>query len=132
MDVAKLVAALYDGDQNIRDVFGIGKLKQCALPLICLPTTAGTGSEVSPNAILLDEADNLKKGVVSRFLVPNAAFVDPLLTLGVPRAVTAATGVDALTHCIEAYANKLAHPLVDPLALEGIRQISANLRAATG
>ena len=130
MDVAKLVAALYDGKQSVADIFGIGKLVGRALPLICVPTTAGTGSEVSPNAILLDEAANLKKGAVSPHLVPDAAYVDPLLTLGVPPAVTAATGMDALTHCIEAYANKLAHPLVDPLALEGIRQISAHLRNA--
>ncbi|MDB5325973.1 MAG: iron-containing alcohol dehydrogenase, partial [Phycisphaerales bacterium] len=130
MDVAKLVAALYDGKQNVADTFGIGKLAGRSLPLICLPTTAGTGSEVSPNAILLDEAAELKKGVVSPFLVPDAAYVDPLLTLGVPAAVTAATGVDALTHCIEAYANKLAHPMIDPLALEGIRLISTNLRTA--
>ena len=97
------------------------------LPLVCLPTTAGTGAEVSPNAILLDEADELKKGVVSPHLVPDAAFVDPLLTISVPPAVTAATGLDALTHCIEAYANKFAHPIVDTYALQGIRLISANL-----
>ncbi|MGC4033170.1 MAG: iron-containing alcohol dehydrogenase [Tepidisphaeraceae bacterium] len=130
LDVAKLVAALYDGKQHIGDVFGIGKLAGRALPVVCLPTTAGTGSEVSPNAILLDEKAQLKKGVVSPFLVAEAAYVDPLLTLAVPPAVTAATGVDALTHCIEAYANKLAHPMIDPLALEGIRLISANLRTA--
>ena len=130
MDVAKLVAALYDGRQSIADVFGIGKLTGRALPLVCVPTTAGTGSEVSPNAILLDEAAGIKKGAVSPHLVPDAAYVDPLLTLAVPPAVTAATGMDALTHCIEAYANKLAHPLVDPLALEGVRQISRHLRAA--
>ncbi len=97
------------------------------MPLVCLPTTAGTGAEVSPNAILLDEADELKKGVVSPHLVPDAAFVDPLLTISVPPAVTAATGLDALTHCIEAYANKFAHPIVDIYALQGIKLISANL-----
>lgn len=130
MDVAKLVAALYAGKQRVNDAFGIGKLAGRSLPLICLPTTAGTGSEVSPNAILLDEAADLKKGVVSPYLVPDAAYVDPLLTLGVPASVTAATGVDALTHCIEAYANKLAHPVIDPIALEGIRLISGSLRTA--
>jgi alcohol dehydrogenase class IV len=95
-----------------------------------LPTTAGTGAEVSPNAILLDETDELKKGVVSPHLVPEAAFVDPLLTLSVPAAVTAATGLDALTHCIEAYANKFAHPIVDLYALQGIKLISQNLTRA--
>jgi alcohol dehydrogenase class IV len=85
---------------------------------------------VSPNAILLDETDQMKKAVVSPHLVPDTAVVDPFLTLSVPSAVTAATGLDALTHCIEAYANKFAHPAVDLYALEGIRLISANLLRA--
>jgi alcohol dehydrogenase class IV len=127
IDVAKLAAALYDGGQSAHEVFGIGLLRRRALPLVCLPTTAGTGAEVSPNAILLDEADELKKGVVSPHLVPDAAYVDPALTVSVPPAVTAATGLDALTHCIEAYANKHSHPIVDTWALQGIRLISGHL-----
>ena len=130
MDVAKLVAALARGQRDVREVFGINLLQGRPLFLVCLPTTSGTGSEVSPNAILLDEADQLKKGVVSPHLVPDAAFIDPLLTVSVPPAVTAATGLDALTHCIEAYANKLAHPVVDLYALNGIRLIGANLLRA--
>ena len=130
IDVAKLLAALIQGRQTVAEIFGVNLLESRSLPLVCLPTTAGTGAEVSPNAILLDEADELKKGVVSPHLVADAAFVDPLLTRGVPAAVTAATGLDALTHCIEAYANKFAHPLVDNYALQGIRLISQNLRAA--
>ena len=130
LDVAKLVAAQVRGRQGTAEVFGINLLQGRELFLVCLPTTAGTGSEVSPNAILLDEADELKKGVVSPHLVPDAAFVDPLLTLSVPAAVTAATGLDALTHCIEAYANKFAHPITDQYALTGIRLISANLLRA--
>jgi alcohol dehydrogenase class IV len=130
IDAAKLVAALVDGDQTVGEVFGIDRLHGRKLPLVCLPTTAGTGAEVSPNAILLDESDALKKGVVSAHLVPDAAFVDPRLTWTVPPAVTASTGLDALTHCIEAYANKFAHPIVDAYALQGIRLISANLARA--
>ena len=130
MDVAKLVAALYDGQQSVREVFGIGKLASRTLYLACLPTTAGTGSEVSPNAILLDETDELKKGVVSPHLVPDAAYVDPLLTLTLPPPVTAATGLDALTHCIEAYANRFAHPMVDLYTLQGVRLIASNLLRA--
>jgi alcohol dehydrogenase len=130
MDVAKLVAALLDGKQTPAEVFGINRLASRALPLVCLPTTAGTGAEVSPNAILLDEADDLKKGVVSPYLVPDAVFLDPRLTLSVPPAVTAATGLDALTHCIEAYANKFAHPVVDVYALQGIRLIATHLERA--
>jgi alcohol dehydrogenase len=127
LDVAKLVAALLDGKQKISEVFGIGLLKGRGVLLVCVPTTAGTGSEVSPNAILLDDADEMKKGVVSPWLVPDAAFVDAELTLSVPPAVTAATGLDALTHCLEAYTNKFAHPVVDTWAIEGVRLIATSL-----
>jgi alcohol dehydrogenase class IV len=130
MDVAKLVAALLDGKQRIGEVFGIGKLAGRATPMVCIPTTSGTGSEVSPIAIVQDSADGMKKGVISPYLVPDAAFVDPQLTVGMPQAVTAATGIDALTHCIEAYANRQAHPVVDTWALEGIRRIGRSLGAA--
>jgi alcohol dehydrogenase class IV len=111
-------------------VFGIGKLKGRGTWLACLPTTSGTGSEASPIAILLDESDQQKKGVISPHLVPDAAYVDPLLTCSVPPSVTAATGIDALTHCIEAYANRQSHPMVDIFAREGIRLIADNLPRA--
>ena len=130
MDVAKLVAALAHTDQDVDDVFGIERVAARKVFLACLPTTSGTGSEVSPNAILLDERDHLKRGVISQHLVPDAAFVDPLLTLTVPPPVTAATGLDALVHCIEAYANKFAHPVVDLFALEGIRLVGSGLLQA--
>jgi alcohol dehydrogenase class IV len=127
IDVAKLVAALYDGKQKVRDVFGIGQVAGRALYMASLPTTAGTGSEVTPIAILGDEDEQLKKGIVSPHLVPDAAYVDPNLTLSLPPSVTASTGVDALTHCIEAFANRFAHPTVDLYATQGIRLISANV-----
>ncbi|HRP58092.1 iron-containing alcohol dehydrogenase [Agriterribacter sp.] len=127
MDVAKLVAAQIKNTQSLADIMGINRLKERSILLICSPTTSGTGSEVSPNAILLDESDDQKKGIISPFLVPDMVYADPLLTVSLPAAMTAATGVDALTHCIEAYANRFAHPLVDVYALEGIRLISANL-----
>jgi alcohol dehydrogenase class IV len=130
LDTAKLVAALIGGGQEIEEVFGIGRLARRNVPLVCLPTTAGTGSEVSPNAILLDERAALKMGVVSPHLVPDEAYVDPELSFDVPPAVTASTGMDALTHCIEAYANRFAHEVVDVWALEGIRRISRSLAAA--
>ncbi len=130
LDVSKLVAALYDGRQQVREVFGIGLLQARALPLVCIATTAGTGADVSPNAILLDEAEGLKKGVVSPHLVPDLAICDPELTHSMPPPVTAATGIDALVHCMEAYANKHAHPVVDVLALEGIRRIGRSIEAA--
>jgi len=127
LDVAKLVAALYKNSQTINEVIGIGKLQSRHTFLACLPTTSGTGSEVSPNAILLDQSDNLKKGVVSPFLVPDASYIDPFLTRSVPPSVTASTGMDALTHCLEAYTNKYAHPVVDIYALEGVKVIAKNL-----
>lgn len=130
LDVAKLVAALADGAQSVAAVFGIGLLAGRALPLVCVATTAGTGADVSPNAILLDEAERLKKGVVSPFLVPDLAICDPELTLSLPPPVTAATGLDALVHCLEAYANRFAHPAVDIYALEGIRRIGRSLETA--
>jgi alcohol dehydrogenase class IV len=128
IDIGKLVAALAGGQQQINAVIGVNLLTGRELPLVCLPTTAGTGAEVSPNAVLLDESNELKKGIISPYLVPDAAYVDPLLTVSVPPAVTAATGMDALTHCIEAYANKFAHPVVDVYAIQGIKLISKNLR----
>ena len=130
LDIAKLVAALRDNTQDIRALFGIGKLSGRNTYLACLPTTAGTGSEVSPNAILLDEAAQLKKGLVSQCLVADAAYVDPILTKTVPPDVTAATGIDALTHCIEAYTNIFAHPIIDIYALQGIQLIGTNLKLA--
>ena len=130
LDLAKLIAALCDGEQAISDVFGIDKLKGRSTYLACLPTTSGTGSEVSPNAILYDPSDELKKGVVSQYLVADAAYVDPLLTRSVPASVTAATGMDALVHCIEAYANRFAHEITDNYALQGVRLIAANLKKA--
>lgn len=130
LDVAKLIATLIESDQKVEDLFGIGFVKKRSRWIACIPTTAGTGSEVSPNSILLDEKDKLKKGIVSPHLVVDAVYADPNLTLTVPSKVTAETGIDALTHCIEAYTNKFAHPVIDMYALEGIKLIAANLLTA--
>ena len=130
MDLAKLTAALIYSEQRVEDLFGTGLIKERGVWFACMPTTSGTGSEVSPNAILLDERDALKKGVVSPHLMADAAYIDPQLTWSVPAKVTAETGIDALTHCIEAYTNKFAHPVIDVYALQGIRMISANLLKA--
>jgi len=130
LDLAKLVATLLYSDQQVEQLFGTGLVKQRGVWFACIPTTSGTGSEVSPNAILLDENANLKKGIVSPHLMADAAYIDPQLTWTVPAKVTAETGMDALTHCIEAYTNKFAHPLIDVYALNGIRLIAANLLKA--
>ena len=130
LDIAKLVAAQLGNEQQLKDYVGIGLLKGRAKKLVCIPTTAGTGSEVSPNAILVDNYDNQKKGIISPYLLPDMVYVDPTLTLSVPPAITAATGLDALTHCLEAYTNKFAQPFIDMYAIEGIRLIAANIVAA--
>ena len=127
LDIAKLLAALLDNEQTVHEVVGNGLLKKRTKKLICAPATSGTGSEVSPNAILIDDADGQKKGIISPFLLPDLVLVDPVLTSSVPSSVTAATGLDALTHCIEAYTNKFSNPFTDVFALEGIRLIAANL-----
>jgi len=130
LDLAKLLAAFLYSEQYVRDCFGIGLVSTRKCHLICIPTTSGTGSEVSPNAILLDVAEQLKKGIVSEFLVADAAYIDPELTVRLPADITAFTGLDALTHCIEAYTNKFAHPLIDVYALEGVRLISQHIAIA--
>jgi len=130
MDSAKLLAALLDCYDDPRSFAGIGKITGRSTYLACIPTTSGTGSEVSPNAIFLDTADCSKKGVISPYLVPDAAYIDPRLTVGLPGQVTAATGIDAFTHCLEAYVNNFAHPITDLLALEGMKLIVENLKKA--
>jgi alcohol dehydrogenase class IV len=129
LDIAKLVAAQLGNQQQLKDYVGIGLLNGRARKLICVPATSGTGSEVSPNAILVDD-ENQKKGIISPFLVPDIVYVDPLLTISVPPAITAATGLDALTHCLEAYTNKFATPFIDMYAYEGMRLVAANIVTA--
>lgn len=130
MDTAKLIAAFIDKSQDKVQSLIDNNLISRNTHLALLPTTSGTGSEVSPNAIFFDEQKDAKVGIIHPSLVPDAAYVDPGLTESMPKGITAATGIDALTHCIEAYANKYAHPIADMWALEGIRLIGLNLREA--
>lgn len=99
-------------------------------PLIAIPTTAGTGAEVTPWAVITDLSRKLKMGVGGAFLIPNMAIIDPELMLTLPSFLTAATGMDALTHCIEAYVSTNDNPAIDPLALQGIELIGRSLRVA--
>ena len=130
LDAAKIVACFAPSTQQVADCFGTGLIQKRGLWCACLPTSAGTGSEVSPNAILLDRAEKLKKGIVSPYLLADAAYIDPLLTLTVPAKITAETGMDALSHCIESFTNKHAHPVVDRYALTGIELIAKHLERA--
>ncbi|HGJ8978882.1 TPA: iron-containing alcohol dehydrogenase [Pseudomonas aeruginosa] len=134
MDVAKLVALLAhpEAGQGLGEVFGVGNARGPRLPLIQVPTTAGTGSEVTPIAIVTT-GETTKMGVVSPHLLPDLALVDADLTLGLPPAVTAATGIDAMVHAIESYTSKLKkNPLSDLLAREALRLLAANLERAVG
>lgn len=130
MDMAKLVAVLYSGEQRVEEVIGINNVGGRQVKLITASTTSGTGSEVTPIAVLTDSDAGLKKGVVSPHIVPDVAIVDPELTVDLPSSVTAATGMDAMTHCIEAYTNRFAHPIIDSLALRGIELINQSLETA--
>jgi alcohol dehydrogenase len=130
IDIAKVVAVLATNSGSVQDLIGIDQVAHAGLPLIAMPTTAGTGSEVTPIAVLSDKSAQLKKGIVSEHLYPSLALVDPELTHSLPPAITAATGVDALTHAIEAYTNKYAQPFVDTFALQAVRLIGRWLRPA--
>jgi alcohol dehydrogenase class IV len=123
MDLAKIVAVLLAHGGQPADYFGFDRIPGPTLPLICLPTTAGTGSEVSHAAVLTDKANHIKVSTLSQFLRPSLAIVDPALTDGCPRQITADSGIDALTHAIEAYTavdfDKLNEPEGLPAAYEG-------------
>jgi alcohol dehydrogenase class IV len=131
MDLAKLAAVLPGSGQSIHDVVGPEKvLGRRVATLAQVPTTSGTGSEAGTRALLTDPATQNKLAVQSRHMLADLAVVDPDLTLTVPQAVTAATGVDALAHCAEAYTSRKAHPLIDLYALEGIRLVGRFLPRA--
>jgi len=127
MDVAKLIAVLLGGDQDLKSMYGIGNVKGSRLPLIQIPTTAGTGSEVTPISIVTTGATT-KMGVVSPQLYADLAIIDAALTVGLPAKVTAATGIDAMVHAIEAYTTKLKkNPLSDMLARQALELLGENL-----
>jgi alcohol dehydrogenase len=130
MDVAKLVAALAGSDKSIKDVAGVERVPGRPLALVQVATTAGTGSEAGNRSLITEPATHAKLVANSNCLVADLAVVDPDLTVTVPPRITANTGVDALAHCVEAYTNRLAHPIIDLYALEGIRLIGRFLPRA--
>jgi alcohol dehydrogenase class IV len=130
MDVAKLIAVLAPSEQELKSMYGIGNVKGSRLPLIQIPTTAGTGSEVTPISIVTTGATT-KMGVVAPQLYADLAVLDAQLTLGLPPKVTAATGIDAMVHAIEAYTTKLKkNPLSDMLARQALSLLSDNIITA--
>ena len=131
LDVAKLAALLIGSREDLDGAWGVGQAKGPRLPLALVPTTAGTGSEVTPVSIIT-VGEEEKRGVSSALILPDIALLDPELTLGLPPAITAATGIDAMVHAIEAYASKSANnnPLSKMLAREALRLIGANIETA--
>ena len=131
LDVAKLVAVLAKGTQNLTEIYGVGNITGTRLPMILIPTTSGTGSEVTPIAIVTT-GESEKMGVVSPVLIPDIALLDPELTLSLPAHVTAATGIDAMVHAIEAYASVSVNnnPISKILAQQAVRLMGAALETA--
>ncbi|MCB8876489.1 iron-containing alcohol dehydrogenase [Acidisoma silvae] len=130
LDIAKLCAVLVASDQPLAEIYGIGKVTGSRLPLVLIPTTAGTGSEVT-NISIITTGETTKMGVVAPQLYADLALLDAELTVGLPVLHTAATGIDAMVHAIEAYTSRIKkNPLSDALAREALRLLSGNLIAA--
>ena len=130
MDVAKLIAVLLNNDVTLRELLNKTPIAKRGLPTLMIPTTAGTGSETTPNSIVLVPEDELKVGIVSPKLMPDCVILDPNMTLGLPPAITASTGMDALCHAIECYTSKKGNPFSEMIALKAISLISRSIRRA--
>lgn len=130
MDIAKAVSILLTNGGKAEDYIGLGKIAKNGVPKIMIPTTAGTGAEVTFTAVFINEKTGSKAGMNGDPLYPEAAILDPALTLSIPPHVTATTGIDALTHALEAYVSTQAHTISDMYALEAIDLITANLGKA--
>jgi alcohol dehydrogenase class IV len=130
LDVAKLVAAMWDGDQSLRDVAGPNRVAGRSTRLVQVATTAGTGSEAGIRSLITDPGAGAKIAVESSHLIADLAVLDPELTYSVPSAVTAATGIDAMAHCVEAFTNRNAHPVIDGFARMGIDLVGRFLARA--
>ena len=130
MDVAKLIAVLWDSEQSVLDIVGVNKVNGRRTALAQVPTTSGTGSEAGIRALVTNPDTLAKLAVESPFMLADIAVLDPELTYSVPAAVTAATGVDALAHCVEAFTNIKAHPLIDGYASQGIALVGRYLARA--
>ncbi len=130
IDAAKAIAVLVTNTGSIEQYKGLGKVSSPGVPLVAIPTTAGTGSEATLFTVITDQKTDVKMLIGSPYLMPTIAIVDPLLTLSSPPGVTAATGVDALVHAIEAYVSVKRQPMTDIFCLSAIELISQNIRQA--
>ncbi|MGW9527145.1 iron-containing alcohol dehydrogenase [Paenibacillus terrae] len=127
LDATKILSVLMTNDKRIKDMLGTNLVEHPGVPTVLIPTTSGTGSEVTPNAIVTIPDQELKIGIVSSYLLPQLVILDPVLTLGLPKPITAATGMDAFTHSIESFISNKANYFSDMFALESIRLISSSI-----
>jgi alcohol dehydrogenase class IV len=129
-DAAKAVAVMVNNEGKITEYVGLDKLPNPGLPIICIPTTSGTGSEVTIWTVISDKENNRKFGIGGKYLAPTLALCDPMLTVSLPGPMTAATGIDALTHALESFVNKATQPISEALSRESMRLIAKSLRKA--
>lgn len=130
IDTAKAISVMARNKGKIEDYMGANKIPAPGMPLVAIPATAGTGSEVTIFSVITNTKTNVKMLITSPYLMPTLAIIDPLLTVSMPRGLTAATGLDALTHAIEAYVSRKAQPMSDVMALAAIKLLAVNLPLA--
>ena len=130
LDISKITSVMLTNAGPIEKYFGMELVPNPGIPLVLIPTTAGTGSEMTSICVLSDTKNKVKKGIVSEYMFARAVLLDPLLTIGLPAAVTAMTGMDALVHAIESYTGVRATVFTDTLNLQAIQMVAANLRKA--
>ena len=130
LDMAKIASIAATNPEPVTDFIGVDRIPRRGLPMILIPTTSGTGSEITMNSVVKSEADSIKTGIVSKHLLADVAIVDPSLTLTMPPKTTASTGLDALSHAVESLMSIDSNPMTESLALEAVKLIFSNLRTA--
>ncbi|MEC2291406.1 iron-containing alcohol dehydrogenase [Bacillus licheniformis] len=127
LDGTKILSVLQTNSKKVEELLGTDLVEKPGIPTVLIPSTSGTGAEVTPNAIVTLPEEELKVGIVSPLLLPKLVILDPVITLGLPKPITAATGMDAFTHSLESFISTKANPISDMFALESIRLISASI-----
>ncbi|WP_457982714.1 iron-containing alcohol dehydrogenase [Bacillus paralicheniformis] len=127
LDGTKILSVLQTNSKKVEELLGTDLVEKPGIPTVLIPSTSGTGAEVTPNAIVTLPEEELKVGIVSPLLLPKLVILDPIITLGLPKSITAATGMDAFTHSLESFISTKANPISDMFALESIRLISASI-----
>lgn len=130
LDTTKIIAVLMTNNTSIEQLLAGDQIEKAGVPTILIPTTSGTGSEVTPNAIVTVPEQELKIGIVSKYMLPKIVFIDPMLTVGLPKPITASTGMDAFIHSLESFISNKANLISDMFALESIRLISSSIEEA--